>query len=175
MLCAVRQKSRPVPICSRTDTMYVVCKRLVQTRKQRLIVVEPHTRICQGTVSLSDIFQFILDLPDRTGASRPGPAVRYVAWSGRMGRGGLFVDPVWRAYERVVVVVVVVVVRVVSIQMRACTARRRRSGRPMSTEWAWIRRRRATGVAMRSVPTSLSRDGPAPLCWCLCVGYDSAG
>ena len=55
------QKTRPVPLCHRHESLYTVIVRLVQIRKLRMIVVEPGTKRAIGTLSLSDIFNFLLD------------------------------------------------------------------------------------------------------------------
>jgi hypothetical protein len=68
------QKPRHVPICGLNDSLYTVFKKLVQTRKLRMVVIEPETRKVLGTISLSDIFNFLLSSSSSSSTTaKPGP------------------------------------------------------------------------------------------------------
>lgn len=91
-------KTRPVPICCREDTLYTVFKRLVQTRKQRAVVVEPATRKAIGTISLSDIFNFLLDESGGETAAAAATAAATAATAATGSAAAAAVDSVERQF-----------------------------------------------------------------------------
>ena len=58
-------KFRNVPFCFPQDTLFSVISQLVKNRKLRMTVVEPETKKLIGNVSLTDIFNFILEDLDK--------------------------------------------------------------------------------------------------------------
>jgi len=57
---AAHRNDRPVPTCSRDDSVATVCERLIATGKHRLIIVTPQ-KILEGLVSLSDLLHFFME------------------------------------------------------------------------------------------------------------------